>query len=102
MTPDASLSAKEKFELEFAVLSDVGMLYGRELGLVHPLSDDVKALYDSWGFDTDVVNDGHGSELPLPATFVVGTDGVIRWRFVHPDYTKRAEPADVVAALRDL
>lgn len=101
-TPDASLSTAEKKDLTFTVLSDVGNVLAREVGLVHRLSDDVKELYDGWGFETDVVNDGHGDELPLPATFVLDADGTVAWRFVDPDYIKRAEPDDVVAALRGL
>jgi peroxiredoxin len=102
MSPDASLTTAEKHDLGFPVLSDVGLSWLRALGLVHSLSDDVKALYDSWGFQTDVVNVGHGDELPLPATFVVAQDGTISWRHVDPDYVQRADPDDIVAALRDL
>lgn len=101
-TPDASLSTAEKHELQFTVLSDVGNVLAREVGLVHRLTPAVKQLYDGWGFETDVVNGGHGDELPLPATFVLGRDATVAWRFVDPDYTKRAEPDDIVASLRAL
>jgi peroxiredoxin len=38
--------------------------------------------------------------LPIPATFVVGTDGFIKARFVDPDYRKRMAIDDLLAALR--
>jgi peroxiredoxin len=38
--------------------------------------------------------------LPIPATFVVGRDGVITARFVDPDYRKRMAIEDLLAALR--
>lgn len=38
--------------------------------------------------------------LPIPATFIVGTDGIITERFVDPDYRRRMEIDDLVAALR--
>ena len=38
--------------------------------------------------------------LPIPATFVVGTDGLIKARFVDPDYRKRMDIDDMIAALR--
>jgi peroxiredoxin len=38
--------------------------------------------------------------LPIPATFVVGTDGIIRARFVDPDYRRRMAIDDLLAALR--
>jgi peroxiredoxin len=41
-------------------------------------------------------------ELPLGATYVIDRGGVIRYAFVDGDYRKRAEPSDVLAALRKL
>lgn len=40
--------------------------------------------------------------LPLAASYVVASDGVIAWRFVDADYTKRAEPDDMIAILEAL
>jgi peroxiredoxin len=38
--------------------------------------------------------------LPIPATFVVGTDGIIKARFVDPDYRHRMTIEDLLAAMR--
>jgi peroxiredoxin len=38
--------------------------------------------------------------LPIPATFVVGRDGLIRARFIDPDYRRRMMIADMIAAMR--
>ena len=38
--------------------------------------------------------------LPIPATFVVGTDGEVKARFVDPDYRKRMTIEDLIAALK--
>jgi peroxiredoxin len=38
--------------------------------------------------------------LPIPATFIVGTDGRVAARFVDPDYRKRMAIEDMLAALR--
>jgi hypothetical protein len=39
--------------------------------------------------------------LPLPATFVVGSDGEVKARFVDPDYRKRMAIEDLLSALRN-
>jgi hypothetical protein len=39
--------------------------------------------------------------LPIPATFVVGGDGLIRARFIDPDYRKRMTISDMLAAMRN-
>jgi hypothetical protein len=38
--------------------------------------------------------------LPIPATFVVGPDGLIRARFIDPDYRNRMMISDMLAAMR--
>ena len=38
--------------------------------------------------------------LPIPATFVVGRDGLVKARFVDSDFRKRMEIDDLIAALK--
>ncbi|KMS66775.1 MULTISPECIES: peroxiredoxin-like family protein [Streptomyces] len=97
--PDESLTLTEKHDLAFDVLSDIGSDTAKQYGLAFDLPDDLAAVYDELGFDLQRVNDGHPRTLPLPATYVIDRDGVIRWAFVNADYTTRAEPADILAAL---
>jgi peroxiredoxin len=47
-------------------------------------------------------NGDNSFELPVPATYVVDTDGQIKYAYVEPDYTKRADPVDIIGALRRL
>jgi peroxiredoxin len=44
----------------------------------------------------------HGNDgwmLPIPAVFVVGRDGLVKARFVDPDFRKRMEIDDLLEAL---
>ncbi|MCD9877823.1 peroxiredoxin-like family protein [Streptomyces guryensis] len=97
--PDESLTLAEKHDLAFDVLSDIGSETAKQYGLAFDLPHDLAAVYDRLGFDLQRVNGGHPRTLPLPATHVIDRDGVIRWSFVDTDYTTRAEPADILAAL---
>ncbi len=36
--------------------------------------------------------------LPVPAVFIVGRDGVIRFAYANPDYKVRLAAADLLAA----
>ena len=38
--------------------------------------------------------------MPVPATFVVATNGEVKARFVDPDYRKRMTIEDLLSALR--
>lgn len=100
--PDASLSTAEKNELTFEVLSDVGQKVGRAFGLVYDLSDELNAIYKGFGNDLSAVNDTPGEwALPVPATYVIGRDGTILYANADVDYQYRADPAEVLAVLKE-
>ncbi len=99
--PDNSLSTVEKNELKFPVLSDLNNGVARHFGIVFELPKEVEDLYkNKFGVDLPAINGSEKFELPVPATFVVGTDGIINYAYVNVNYTERAEPAEVVAALK--
>jgi len=39
---------------------------------------------------------------PHPATYVLDRSGVVRWRFIEVDYTKRATNVEILQALRQI
>jgi AhpC/TSA family len=97
--PDESLSLIDKHDLAFDVLSDIGSETAEQYGIAFDVSEDLAALYDQRGLDLQRVNGGHARTLPLPATYVIDSDGIVRWAFVATDHTLRAEPADLLTAL---
>jgi peroxiredoxin len=40
--------------------------------------------------------------LPHPATYVIDKKGVVRWKFVETDYTKRPDNEEVLKALKSI
>ena len=101
-TPDNSLSTTEKNELSFEVLSDVGNQVARQLGLVFQIPEQLRPIYQSFGIDLPEHNGDETFELPIAATYVINRDGKVVYAFVNPDYTQRAEPADILAAVANL
>ena len=101
-TPDHSLSTSEKQNLRFPVISDKGNVVARSYGLVFTLPERLRPIYQSFGIDVPASNGDATWELPLPATYVVDQRGVVRADFLNADYTRRMEPADVIAALRSI
>ena len=100
-TPDNTLSTKEKNQLDFEVLSDTGNKVAHAFGVAYKVP---KVVMDqSRGrLDLSKHNGNDSGELPLGATYIIDRDGVIRYAFVDADYRKRAEPSDVIVALRNL
>ena len=100
--PEESLRTAQRHALEFEVLTDRNSSYGREIGIVFTLSENARTIYQSFGIDLEKHNGQGQFDLPLPATFVVNTDGTLAFAFVEVDYTRRAEPAEVVQVLQSL
>ncbi len=99
--PDNTAQTVEENGLDFVVLSDVGNEVAKTYGAVFRLTPEVHRKYnDAFGFDAH--NGQDSGELPLAATYVIDRDGVVRFAFLDADYTKRAEPSDVLAALEQL
>ncbi|AUI62261.1 peroxiredoxin-like family protein [Amycolatopsis sp. BJA-103] len=97
--PDDSLSTKD---LEFTVLSDVDNELGRALGITFRLAPETKPAFDTLIGDVEKINGAAEWELPYPTVLVVDREGVIRFIDVHPDYTTRTDPADILAAVKAL
>ncbi len=97
--PDKAMTTTEKHGLGFEVLSDRGNQVARAFGLVFTLAEELRPVYEAFGIDVPAYNGDETFELPIPATFVVDRDGTVRRAFVDPDYTRRLDPADVIAAL---
>ena len=99
--PDSSMSTAEKHELSFDVLSDVGNVIAREYGVVFELTEAVATRYQN-GFNLHAFNGDESNELPLAATYIIDTDGVIKYAFLDVDYRNRAEPAVMLEILGGL
>jgi peroxiredoxin len=97
--PDGSLNAQEKHNLPFPVLSDPGNALAGELGILMPArSDDVRAAQEKLGLRLEDVNADATDTLPLPTVVLLDAEHRIAWIDVHPDYTTRSEPTDILAA----
>jgi peroxiredoxin len=92
---------KAESDAPFPILTDFDNGYALSLNLAFWVGDDMQKLMTGAGWD---VSRSQGSDtwlLPVPATFVVGTDGEVKARFVDPDYRKRMTIEDLLSALRD-
>jgi peroxiredoxin len=100
--PDQSLAMVEKRGIDFEVLSDQGNRVAREFGLVFTMPAELREIYPKYGMDIPAANGDESYELPVPATYVIDSTGLIVLDFVEIDYTKRLEPALILAALRGI
>jgi peroxiredoxin len=97
--PDGSLTMRERHALTYAVVSDPGNQLAHGLGVVHVPPGEALAAAASLGLDLAAVNEDGTAAVPMPTVVLVDAGGTIRWLDVHPDYTGRTEPAEILAAV---
>lgn len=100
--PDKSLKQLTEDGYPFEILSDLDDTVMKDYKLYFEVSDELDAVYRKMGLNLEEFNGQGRRGLPVPGTFVIGQNGVIRAAFADVDYTKRMEPAGVVSALKAL
>jgi len=98
--PDKLLAIKERHGLEFLVGSDLHNELGRRFGILYSYDEPSRqaALARNSAIG-DVTGTGTW-ELPKPTVLVVGTDRVVRFVDVSPDWLVRTEAGPIIDAVR--
>ena len=91
---------KAESDAPFPILTDIDNGYAMSLNLAFWVGAEMQELMTGAGWDVSRSQGSNTWLLPVPATFVVGTDGEIKARFVDPDYRKRVAVEDLIAALK--
>lgn len=105
VTPETgglALDAKRKHRAGYRVLTDVDSGLAAACGVAFRVPGAYRRLLLSAGIDLAQRQGNAAWLLPVPAAFVLDRGGAVAWAHVDADFTRRAEPAEVVAALRAL
>jgi peroxiredoxin len=101
--PDASLDVETQHELNFPVLSDVGLKTSHQFGLVYDLPKSLLHTYRDFGIDLTTANGAnHGTQLPLAATYIIGPDRKVLHATIDEDPAQRLDPIDILETLARL
>jgi peroxiredoxin len=83
----------------FPILTDIDNGYALSLNLAIWIGEEIQTMLQGRQ-DLPTFQGNTSWMLPIPATFVVGRDGLIRARFMDPDYRKPMAIADMLTVLR--
>lgn len=102
-TPSRSAGQIAKDAYPFPILSDLDDHVMKAYNLYFEVPEAVRNLYLQ-DFSLDIADyNGKGRYgLPVPGTFIIDRQGIIRATFADTDYTKRMEPAAIIEALAAL
>jgi peroxiredoxin len=98
-TASYAKTLKQVRNLPFKVLTDLDLAYALSLGLVFWVGEEIKDAYLKFGIDLAQFQGHRGWLLPIPATFVVGSDGRVKARFVEPDFRQRMGMEAILGAV---
>jgi peroxiredoxin len=86
-------------KLGFPILSDAKSEVASAFGVRFALQDYLIEVYKGFNNNLTAVNEDPAWVLPMPARYVIGTDGIIAYAEVNPDYTQRPDPSELLPVL---
>jgi len=99
-TREFAAEFKAEARAPFPILTDIDNGYALSLNLVIWVGAEMEKMLAERSRDLPKYQGNDAWMLPIPATFVVGADGVVKARFVDPDYRRRMDIDEMIAALR--
>ena len=98
--PEELEKSTEKDELTYTLLSDSSMHAAKAFGIAFEVDTEMLKKLDSYNIDIEDASGEKHHMLPVPAVFIVGTDGVIYFVYANPDYKTRIDPEVLLAAAK--
>jgi peroxiredoxin len=86
--------------LPFPLLRDEGATVAAKFGAAYSVPTYMQGYYRSILVNIPFINGEQSWRLPVPATFVIGRNGIIAWSQGRADFRVRPEPAEALNALQ--
>lgn len=96
------LQVKRERDFRFEILSDLDNGLALTFGLVHPVTPEFVEVFSKGGTSFPLIYGNESWFLPLPATYIVGRNGVIAHAYVNPEFRERLDPERIVTLLRQV
>ena len=90
----------EETDLKYTLLSDNDMVAAKAYGVAFKVDAATVTRYLEHGIDLKKESGRDHLMLPVPAVFIVGTDGEIKFEYVNPNYRVRVDPELLTVAAR--
>lgn len=100
--PEVLAKAARTKQLGYTLLSDSDAVAMRAFGLAFRVDEATFRNLKASSMDLEAASGRTHHLLPVPAVFLAGTDGVIRFVYANPSYRERVPGAVVLAAARHL
>lgn len=87
-------------DYNYTLYSDSLMEAASAFGLTFKVDAPMLKKLDSYKIDIEAASGQSHHLLPVPAVYIVGKDGIIKFRHYNPNYSKRLAPEDILKAIK--
>ncbi|WP_282036831.1 peroxiredoxin-like family protein [Saccharicrinis aurantiacus] len=88
---------KDKTGAKFTLLHDENYEISDTFGVTFTPSKTTRTIYNiALGAKLKETHSDESEQLPIPATYIINTDGTIIWRHIDPYYKNRANVKDIL------
>lgn len=89
-----------KLELDYRLLSDSEAEAAKAFRLAYRVPEPTVEALKGYGIDLARASGEDHQILPVPAVYLIGSDGLVHFQYVNPIYQVRLHPAVLLAAAR--
>lgn len=98
--PEKLQETLTKDNLNYTLLSDSKMVGCSAFGIAFKVEEQLVQKYKDSNIDLEDASGEKHDLLPVPSVFIVGTDGIIKFSYVNPNYKIRLDPHVMLEAAR--
>jgi len=98
--PELLLESLDDPNIGYTIYSDSSLQATRAFGLAFRVDDELVKKYLAYGIDLEKASGESHHVLPAPATYIIGTDGIISFAYINPNYKVRLHPDILLAAAK--
>lgn len=88
-----------KTKASFPIISDANLAIMKSYNIDFQVDQATQDSYKKYGIDFMAANGNNGANLPVPATYVIGRDGKIKYVFFNSDYRLRPSVKEIAEHL---
>ena len=98
--PELLLESLADPDIGYTIYSDSSLDATRAFGLAFHVNDEMNKRLMSFNIDLEKASGETHHVLPAPATYIIGSDGIINFAYINPDYKVRLHPDVLLAAAK--
>jgi peroxiredoxin len=89
----------EKSDTKFGIISDKDNKIAKAFKVNYAVPQATIEKYIGYGIEFDKANGTNGANLPIPATYIIGKDGKVKYVYLNKDISKRVSVATLLEQL---